>query len=121
MTVYVLDKRQKPLMPCSEKRARLLLTRGRARIHKFMPFTIRLVDRVVKTCELQPLRLKFDPGSKTTGMALVWEGLADGGVAPSQTVVALVEIKHRGQTIRDALIARRALRRRRRGGPPFGG
>ncbi|WP_053961156.1 RRXRR domain-containing protein [Sulfobacillus thermosulfidooxidans] len=32
--VFVLDKHQKPLMPCSEKRARLLLERGRARIHK---------------------------------------------------------------------------------------
>lgn len=31
--VFVLDKRKKPLMPCSEKRARLLLKRGRAGIH----------------------------------------------------------------------------------------
>ncbi|SEQ45981.1 RRXRR protein [Ectothiorhodospira magna] len=30
MAVLVLDKRKKPLMPCSEKRARLLLERGRA-------------------------------------------------------------------------------------------
>ncbi len=30
MAVMVLDKAKKPLMPCSEKRARLLLGRGRA-------------------------------------------------------------------------------------------
>ena len=30
IAVYVLDKRGKPLMPCTEKRARLLLERGRA-------------------------------------------------------------------------------------------
>ncbi len=115
MTVYVLDKRQKPLMPCSEKRARLLLSRGRARVHKMMPFTIRLIDRTVEDSNLQPLRLKFDPGSKKTGLALVREGLAEDGATPSQSVLALVEIKHRGHAIRDALTARRALRRRRRG------
>jgi len=41
MAVFVLDKRKKPLMPCSEKRARLLLERGRARVHRLVPFTIR--------------------------------------------------------------------------------
>ena len=40
--VFVLDKHQKPLMPCTEKRARLLLERGRAVIHTRAPFTIRL-------------------------------------------------------------------------------
>ncbi|WP_075880027.1 RRXRR domain-containing protein [Vreelandella massiliensis] len=28
MTVFVLDKHKQPLMPCSEKRASLLLPRG---------------------------------------------------------------------------------------------
>ena len=30
MAVFVLDRRKKPLMPCSEKRARIMLERGRA-------------------------------------------------------------------------------------------
>lgn len=34
-------------MPCSEKRARLLLARNRARIHRLAPFVIRLKDRRV--------------------------------------------------------------------------
>lgn len=58
-------------MPCSEKRARLLLERGRARVHRLMPFTIRLVDRMQEDSVLQPLRVKLDPGSKTTGIELV--------------------------------------------------
>ena len=70
MSVCVLDKRKKPLMPCSEKRARLLLERGRARVHKMFPFTIRLVDRTVEESVLQPIRLKVDPGSTTTGGCL---------------------------------------------------
>jgi len=32
-----------------------------------IPFTIRLVDRLVQDSALQPVRLKLDPGSKTTG------------------------------------------------------
>ena len=73
MAVFVLDRRKRPLMPCSEKRARIMLGRGRARIHRMVPFTIRLVDRLQENSVLQPLRLKLDPGSKTTGLALVRE------------------------------------------------
>ncbi|MEE4462203.1 RRXRR domain-containing protein, partial [Azotobacter chroococcum] len=53
MAVYVLDKTGKPLMPCSEKRARLLLARGRARVHRLVPFVIRLTDRRQADCALQ--------------------------------------------------------------------
>ena len=66
MAVFVLDKRKRPLMPCSEKRARLLLERGRARVHRLVPFTIRLVDRTVEESVVQPVRIRIDPGSKTT-------------------------------------------------------
>ena len=119
MAVFVLDKRKKPLMPCSEKRARILLERGRARVHRIMPFTIRLVDRLQADSVLQPLRLKLDPGSKTTGLALVREAekvdATTGEVVRTLTVLMLLELKHRGQAIRDALTSRSAFRRRRRG------
>jgi hypothetical protein len=49
LAVFVLDKRKKPLVPCSKKRARLLLTRGRA----LVPLTIRLQDRIAG--EVRPL------------------------------------------------------------------
>ena len=48
MAAFVLDKKGRPLMPCSEKRARQLLERRRARVHKLTPFAIRLVDRLVE-------------------------------------------------------------------------
>ncbi len=110
MAVLVLDKTGKALMPCTEKRARLMLERGRARVHRIMPFTIRLTDRKASESEFQPLRLKLDPGSKTTGLALVRER-AEGGIA----VLNLFELVHRGRQISETLTARRAMRRRRRG------
>jgi len=118
MAVFVLDRKKKPLMPCSEKRARLLLGRGRARVHRLVPFTIRLVDREQEDCALQPVRLKLDPGSKATGVALVRESQevdADTGeVQRSAHVLFLAELAHRGHAIRDALRQRAAFRRRRR-------
>ncbi len=71
MSVFVLDKKKNPLMPCSEKRARLLLQRGRAVVIRVYPFTIRLKDRVGG--ETQDLRLGIDPRSKTTGLMLARE------------------------------------------------
>ena len=73
MAVFVLDSSGKPLMPCSEKRARLLLVRSRARVHRLVPMVIRIIDRTQAASVLQPLRLMLDPGSKTTGIALVRE------------------------------------------------
>lgn len=108
MAVFVLDKRGTPLMPCSEKRARILLARGRARVHRLVPFTIRLVDRLLADSALQLLRVKIDPGSKTTGMALVRE------TEHTTTVLGLFELIHRGQQISAALRQRAHCRRRRR-------
>jgi len=74
-----------------------------------MPFTIRVVDRLAQDSEFQALGVKLDPGSKTTGIALVRE-TADKGVA----VVNLFELMHRGKQISEALTARRGHRRLRR-------
>lgn len=108
MAAFVLDKQGKPLMPCCEKRARLLLERGRATVHRVAPFVIRLKDRTAATCAFQPLALKFDPGSKTTGMAVVRE--ANGGVY----MLCLFELVHRGRQIVAALKLRKGYRQRRR-------
>jgi 5-methylcytosine-specific restriction endonuclease McrA len=105
-SVFVLDKHKRPLMPCSSKRARLLLERGRAVVHKRYPFTIRLKNRVGG--DTQPLRLKIDPGARTTGVALVREA-PDG-----QHVLHLAEIEHRGKTVRKRMLQRAMYRRRRR-------
>ena len=118
MSVCVLDRSGKPLMPCSEKRARLLLERGRARVHRLLPFVIRLTDRQVADCALQPLRLKLDPGSRGTGLALVRDtepvDAATGEIQRGVAVLNLFELVHRGRQISEALTARRQMRRRRR-------
>jgi len=89
-------------MPCSEKRARILLARGRARVHRLFPFTIRLIDRKAEDCVFQPIKIKIDPGSKTTGMALVRES-----ETADANVLNLIELTRRGRSISKALTARR--------------
>ena len=116
MSVYVLDKRKKPLDPCCEKRARQLLEKGRARIHRLVPLVIRLVDRTVEESVTHDYTIRIDPGSKTTGIAVVRKveiDTADEG--PDLVVVNLMELEHRGARIRDRLTSRASLRRRRRG------
>ncbi|BBI72625.2 hypothetical protein HAALTHF_22850n [Vreelandella aquamarina] len=98
MAIFVLDKKKQPLMPCSEKRARLLLARGRAVVHKRYPFTIRLKDRVGG--ETQPLRLGIDPGSKTTGLALMREPDSQ-----QRHMLCLFELVHRGLQIKKGITA----------------
>ena len=112
MSVFVLDRRKRPLMPCSVQRARKLLDVGRARVHRLVPFTIRLVDRRVEDSSLQDLRLSLDPGSKTTGLAL--SRIEATGEGPVMHIAALFELIHRGQAIRDSLQKRSAFRRGRR-------
>lgn len=111
MAVLVVDRQHRPLMPCTEKRARLLLQRGRAVVHKRFPFAIRLKDRLAEDSEYQPLRLKLDPGSKATGLAITRDTET---ANRNETVVFLAEIQHRGQQIKNALESRRAMRRTRR-------
>jgi 5-methylcytosine-specific restriction endonuclease McrA len=105
-------------MPCSGKRARLLLSRGRAVIHRLVPFTIRLKDRFLEDCELQDLSLKLDPGSKTTGLAISRDTKTTdpttGEVLKTTIAVLLLELVHHGQQISKKLQARAAYRRRRR-------
>ena len=108
MAVFVIDKHKKPLMPCTERRARLLLERGRAVIHRKYPFTIRIKDRIGG--EMQPVRVKIDPGSKKTGMALV----INEGTNQTPKILDLLELEHRGKQISEALTKRRGYRRRRR-------
>ncbi len=112
MSVFVLDQHKQPLMPCSEKRARLLLSRKRAVVHRVMPFTIRIKDRCVEVCHLQPVALKLDPGSKTTGVALARLEQTEQGEV--HHAVHLAELVHRGEAVHKAMRQRSRYRRRRR-------
>ena len=104
--VLVIDKNKKALMPCHPARARELLTSGKAAVHRRFPFTIILKER--EGGETQPVAPKIDPGSKTTGLALV----AD--FQRGTCVIWAAELTHRGQAIRDALLSRSQQRRSRR-------
>jgi 5-methylcytosine-specific restriction endonuclease McrA len=104
MSVFVLAPNRQPLTPCSFARARLLLGAGEAAVFRRYPFTI-ILRRAPSDGVIQPLRLKLDPGSKTTGIALV----NDKGL-----VVFGAELQHRGREIKNSLESRSALRRGRR-------
>lgn len=102
----VLSADKQPLDPCHPARARELLREGKAAVFRRFPFTIILKERTSADSTTHAHRLKLDPGSKTTGIALVREETGQ--------VVFAAELTHRGQRIRDALLARRGVRRSRR-------
>ena len=101
--VLVLDTDKRPLSPCHPARARELLTKGKAAVFRRYPFTL-ILKRSVPAAEPEPCQVKLDPGSKTSGVALV----------QGERVVAGFEIHHRGALIRKKLQARAARRRQRR-------
>ena len=108
--VFVLDTDRIPFMPCHPARARQLLRAGRASVYRKAPFTIVLHDRTVDGSATQPTRAKVDPGSKTTGLALVADFARRG-----PTVIWAGDLHHRGDNIRKALADRRNHCRNRRG------
>ena len=64
--VLVVDHQRRRRAPVHPGRARHLLTRGRAAVYRRFPFTL-ILREGEPTEEPEPLRLKIDPGSKTTG------------------------------------------------------
>src|SRR5260370_19630956 len=92
--VFVLDTNRQPLNPIHPARARWLLKHRKAAVSKRYPFTIILV-RAIESPQVQPLRVKLDPGSKTTGLAIAND--------QSGEVVFSAELVHRGQAIKKAL------------------
>ncbi|MBW4504363.1 MAG: HNH endonuclease [Scytonema hyalinum WJT4-NPBG1] len=103
--VFVLDTEKRPLNPIHSAQARQLLRNKKAAVYRRFPFTIILKESRPKSL-VTALRLKFDPGAKVTGIALVNDTTGE--------VVFAAELKHRGFAIRDALMSRRQLRRTRR-------
>lgn len=100
--VYVISKSGKPLMPCENIIARLLLKSGRAEVKRKRPFTIKLT---VETTEYtQPLTLGADTGSGTVGNAVS----DDEG-----HILYMSEVKLRND-VKDKMDQRRKYRRSRR-------
>ena len=100
--VFVLDTNRKPLTPCKSSVARKLLNASKAKVFRLYPFTIILNKEVAENPE--PLTLKIDPGSRTTGLAILTDS----------KLIWVAELTHRGQAIKASLESRRSLRRSRR-------
>ena len=138
--VFVVDAARRPLMPCRPARARQLLTQHQAAVLRRYPFTIILTTARLEVV-VEPLRLKIDPGSHTTGLALVKQSHTPntevaptcGGRPEARTevqagevvtslfgptttgeVVWAGELSHRGEEVHQALEDRRTIRRARR-------
>ncbi|NWH06486.1 RRXRR domain-containing protein [Desulfobacter latus] len=70
MNVFVLDTNKKPQNPVHPAKGRLLLTEGKAAVFRQFPFTIILKETVLDVAS-NPLRIKIDPGSRDTGIAVI--------------------------------------------------
>lgn len=79
------------------------MKKGKAAVFRRYPFTI-ILKRSVPDAEPQECQVKIDPGSKTTGIALV----------QGEKVIFGAELTHRGGMIKKKLESRRASRRLRR-------
>ena len=82
--------------------ARKRLSNGEAAVFRRYPFTIILKRGADHP--IQSIEIKLDPGSKTTGIALL----------KGEKLIFAAELSHRGQAIKASLDARRAIRRNRR-------
>lgn len=82
-----------------------MLKEGKASVYRRYPFVI-ILERSVEAPAPTPLRLKIDPGAKTTGLALVNDRAGE--------VVWAAELSHRGPAIKEALDTRGSVRRGRR-------
>lgn len=115
--VFVLDKHGRQLMPCHPARARQLLTQGRARVARAVPFTIRITDRTRADSEVAGVQIRIDPGSEATGISLTYDGAAQhrgGSPFIARSGLISVELRHRGHQIRANMRRRASLRHRRR-------
>lgn len=99
--VYVLSKDNKPLMPCTNVIARLLLKQGKARVKRREPFTIKL--NYETTEYTQELTLGVDTGSGTLGTAV---STNDGKIVYMSKVIVRNDISNK--------MTRRASYRRNR-------
>src|SRR5215470_7432475 len=70
VSVAVLDTTKKPLAPTTPRRARLLLKKGKAAVFRRYPFTI-ILKREIVDPSTPELKIKIDPGSKVTGVAII--------------------------------------------------
>ena len=100
--VYVLNLRGQPVMPTTPRKARVLLSRGKAKVKKRTPFTIQLLYPTGEASQL--ITLGVDSGYKNVGLSAVSE----------KKELYCTEVELRTDII-DLLSERKHYRRTRRG------
>jgi len=103
--VFVVDTTKRPLSPCTPARARWMLKQGKAAVWRRYPFTI-ILKEARPDAIVPSLAVKIDPGSQTSGLAVVNHATGE--------VVFGAEVTHRGHQVKARLDQRRACRRSRR-------
>ena len=98
--IFVIDQNKQPCDPVHPGQARRLLKARKAAVYRRYPLV--LILKEARQAEGHGLRVKFDPGATTTGIAVVDD-------RESQVVWA-AELTHRGFAITEKLHKRRALR-----------
>lgn len=101
MRVFVKNLKEQNLMPCSQRKARLLLKQNKAKIHKYNPFTIQLLIPTGET--VQACNLGIDSGARYVGFA----------ITSQDKVFVKGEIELRND-IKQLLFLRKTYRRTRR-------
>ena len=101
MRVFVKNMRGEPLMPCSQRKARILLKENKAQIINYKPFTIQLLSPTGEST--QEIHVGVDTGAKHIGIAITSEN----------KVLAKGEVELR-DGIHEDMVTRSTLRRTRR-------
>lgn len=101
MRVFVKNIRGESLMPCTQRKARILLKSKKAVIFKYNPFTIQLTYATGET--KQPINIGVDTGSKHIGIAITSE----------DKILCKAEVELR-QDIKKRIQTRKIYRRNRR-------
>src|SRR5215469_6399350 len=90
--ILVVDQERRPLMPTTPARARILLKGGKAAILRRFPLVL-LLKEARPEAVVEPLHVKLDPGSKTSGIAVVNDQTAE--------VVWAAELTHRSSQVHE--------------------
>ena len=109
--VPVLDVVGRPLMPTRPSRARRLIRQGRAEkrwVKGIFTIQMRDVNTDNDNTVVDGVDLNIDPGASATGLAVTSE------TPEGRHAHALIELRHRGQRVKNKLDRRRSQRRNRR-------
>lgn len=105
--IIALDKNKRPLGFLTERRCRILMEKKRAVLYRVFPTVVILMDVDAGTIRNLPsYRIKIDPGSKYTGIAIVRND--------TDELIYAMQVEHRGDAVRAGLLKRKMSRRNRR-------